>query len=170
MKKKHTIPKTFLTYKTIDRFEAEYVTDQYTASEIEKIELAAYIANMREGAHPEFTLNDTFNDFLRILKIHKIVVVKKKTENPCSYCKYFTVCGDLDRTKPCNGKDVVKPFKLRVYDASGVFDHEEFFETKTGMQDRYIELSELSMKFDHIENLPTAWKLENGEWVRLSGY
>ena len=62
--------------------------------------------------------------------MEKKLTIKKKTENPCSNCKYFTICGDLDRTESCNGKEVVKPFKLRVYDASGVFDHEEFFETK----------------------------------------
>lgn len=166
MKKKHTIPKTFLTYKTIDRFEAEYVTDQYTASEIEKIELAAYIANMREGAHPEFTLNDTFNDFLRVLKNHKIAVVKKKTENQCSNCKYFIVCGDLDRTEPYNGKEVVKPFMLRIYKSSGLIDHEEFFATKTEMDARYREL----FIYEKFGFNPTAWKFENGELNLLSGY
>lgn len=170
MKKKHTIPKTFLTYKTIDRFEAEYITDQYTASEIEAIELAAYTANMNKCAHPEWEKSDIFNDFLRVLKNHKITVVKKETENLCLNCKYFTVCGDPERTEPCNGKEVVKPFKLKIYNSVGILIYVEYFETKTEMQDRYIELSELSMKFDHIENLPTAWKLENGEWVRLSGY
>lgn len=166
MKKKHTIPKTFLTYKTIDRFEAEYVTDQYTASEIEKIELAAYIANMREGAHPEFTLNDTFNDFLRILKIHKIVVVKKKAENQCSNCKYFTVCGDPERTESCNRRETVKPFILRIYKSSGLIDHEEFFTTKTEMDARYREL----FIYEKFGLNPTAWKFENGKLNLLSGY
>ena len=130
MEKKLTIKKTMLTYKTIDRFNAEYITDQYTTSEIEAIELAAYTANMNECVHPEWKEDDIFNDFLRVLKIHKIAVIKKETENQCSNCKYFTVCGDPERTEPCNGRETVKPFKLCVYDASGVFDREEFFETK----------------------------------------
>ena len=167
MKKKHTIKKTMLTYKTINRFEAEYITDQYTTSEIEAIELAAYTANMNECTHPEWKEDDIFNDFLRVLKIHKIAVIKKETENSCSNCRYFTVCGDPERIEPCNGREIVKPFKLRVYDASGVFDREEYFETKTEIQDRYIELS---MECDYIVNRPTAWKLKNGEWVRLPGY
>lgn len=167
---KQKIKRTMLTYKTINRFEAEYVTDQYTSSEIEKIELAAYVANMNNCAHPEWTGSDIFNDFLRVLKNHKIAVVKKEmkkeTENPCSNCKYFTVCGDSDRTEPCNGRETVKPFKLRVYNASGVFDHEEFFETKTEMDSRYREL----FIYENFGVNPTAWKLENGEWERLSGY
>ena len=167
MEKKLTIKKTMLTYKTIDRFNAEYITDQYTTSEIKAIELASYVANMNNYAHPEWRNDDIFNDFLRVLKNHKITVVKKKTENLCLNCKYFTVCGDLDRTESCNGREVVKPFKLRIYDTSGVFDHEEFFETKIEMSDRYIELT---MECDYIEDRPTVWKLENGEWVRLSGY
>lgn len=131
---KQKIKRTMLTYKTINRFEAEYVTEQYTSSEIKKIEDASYVANMNNCVHPEWTKDDIFNDFLRVLKIHKIAVVKKEmkkeTENPCSNCKYFTVCGDPDRTEPCNGRETVKPFKLRVYNASGVFDHEEFLKLK----------------------------------------
>ena len=106
MKKKHTIKKTMLTYKTINRFEAEYITNQYTPSEIDGIELAAYTANMNECVHPEWKEDDIFNDFLRVLKIHKIAVIKKKAENQCSNCKYFTVCGDPERTEPCNGREL----------------------------------------------------------------
>ena len=85
----------------------------------------------------------------------------------CSNCKYFTVCGDPDRTEPCNGREVViKPFKLRVYDISGLLDHEEFFETKIEMDIRYKEL----FIYEKVSLNPTAWKLENEEWKRLSGY
>lgn len=167
MKKKHTIKKTMLTYKTIDRFNAEYITNRYTPCEIKAIEDASYVANMNNYAHPEWRDDDIFNDFLRVLKNHKITVVKKEIINPCSNCKYFTVCGDPERTEPCNGKEVVKPFKLKIYNSVGILTYVEYFETKTGMQDRYIELS---MECDYIVNRPTAWKLENGEWVRLSGY
>ena len=130
MKKKHTIKKTMLTYKTINRFEAEYITNQYTPSEIDGIELAAYTANMNECVHPEWKEDDIFNDFLRVLKIHKIAVIKKKAENQCSNCKYFTVCGDPERTESCNGRETVKPFILRIYKSSGLIDHEEFLQLK----------------------------------------
>ena len=166
MKKKLTIKKTMLTYKTINRFEAEYITNQYTPSEIEVIELAAYTANMNECAHLEWEESDIFNDFLRILKIHKIAVVKKETENLCLNCKYFTVCGDPERTEPCNGKEVVKPFILCIYKSSGLIDHKEFFATKTEMDARYREL----FIYEKFGLNPTAWELENGEWKRLSGY
>ena len=166
MKKKHTIPKTFFTYKTINRFEAEYITNQYTPSEIEAIEDVSYVANMNSYVHPEWKEDDIFNDFLRVLKNHKIIVVKKKTENTCSYCKYFTVCGDPERTKPYNGKDVVKPFILRIYKSSGLIDHEEFFATKTEMDARYREL----FIYEKFGLNPTAWKFENGKLNLLSGY
>lgn len=159
---KQKFKKTILTYKTLNRFEAEYVVDQYTASEIEAIEDASYVANMNECVHPEWKEDDIFDDFLRVLKIHKIIVVKKF----CLNCKYFAVCGDLDRTEPCNGRETVKPFKLRVYDISGLLDHEEFFETKIEMDAHYKEL----FIYEKVSLNPTAWKLENGEWKRLAGY
>ena len=166
MKKKLTIKKTMLTYKNINCFEAEYITNQYTPCEIEAIELAAYTANMNECVHPEWKEDDIFNDFLRVLKIHKIAVVKKKAENQCSNCKYFTVCGDLDRIEPCNGREVVKPFRLRIYKSSGLIDHEEFFTTKTEMDARYKEL----FIYEKFGLNPTAWKFENGKLNLLSGY
>ena len=95
--------------------------------------------------------------------------MKKKTENPCSNCKYFTVCGDPDRTEPCKGREVRKDteiYKLRIYRALGSLDHEEFFETKTEMNTRYREL----FVYENFGVNPTTWKLENGEWKRLSGY
>lgn len=166
MKKKHTIKKTMLTYKTINRFEAEYITNQYTPSEIDGIELAAYTANMNECVHPEWKEDDIFNDFLRVLKIHKIAVIKKKAKNQCSNCKYFTVCGDPERTESCNGRETVKPFILRIYKSSGLIDHEEFFTTKTEMDARYREL----FIYEKFGLNPTAWKFENGKLNLLSGY
>ena len=68
--------KTMLTYKTLDRFEAEYITENYTGAELESIELAAYVANMNRSSHPEWTESDIFTDFLRVLKIDKITVNK----------------------------------------------------------------------------------------------
>lgn len=71
--------KTMLTYKTLDRFEAEYNTNQYTPDEIEKVEFAAYVANMNTCNHPEWTESDIFNDFLRVLDIDRITVMKKES-------------------------------------------------------------------------------------------
>lgn len=68
-----------LTYKTLDRFEAEYKTEQYTKAQIEAIELAAYIANMNRSAHRDWTDNDIFADFLRILDIDHIETVPART-------------------------------------------------------------------------------------------
>ena len=59
--------KTMLTYRTLDRFEREYETAHYTAAEIETIELCAYVANMNQCNHPEWTDADIFADFLRCL-------------------------------------------------------------------------------------------------------
>lgn len=64
--------KTMLTYETLDRFEREYETSGYTDAEIEKIEDAAYVANMNRCANPEWTRADIFKDFLRVLHIHNI--------------------------------------------------------------------------------------------------
>ena len=71
--------KTMLTYKTLDRFEAEYKTEQYTKAQIEAIEMAAYIANMNQSAHRDWTGDDIFADFLRILDIDRIETVPART-------------------------------------------------------------------------------------------
>ena len=68
--------KTMLTYRTLDRFEAECKVSHYDAEQIEKIELAAYVANMNQCAHPEWTDADIYKDFFRVLDIHKVEVVK----------------------------------------------------------------------------------------------
>lgn len=57
-------------------------------------------------------------------------------------------------------------YKLRVYKAIGAYDHEEYFDTREEMDDRY----ELFMSYRMGEPLPTAWELINGEWERLEGY
>jgi hypothetical protein len=72
--------KTMLTYKTLDRFEAECITENYTEAEIEAVEHAAYVANMNTCAHPEWTEADIFNDFMRVLSIHKITTTPKAIE------------------------------------------------------------------------------------------
>ena len=59
--------KTALTYRTLDRFEREYLTGDYTPEQIETIEIAAYAANMNQCNNPEWTEADIFADFLRIL-------------------------------------------------------------------------------------------------------
>ena len=65
--------KTMLTYKTLDRFETEYKIEHYSSTEIKEIEFAAYVANMNRCSRPEWTENDIYIDFLRVLKIHKII-------------------------------------------------------------------------------------------------
>jgi hypothetical protein len=69
--------KTMLTYDTLTRFQREYFTANYTPKEIEIIEHAAYVANMNRNAHPEWTGNEIFTDFLRVLKIGKINITKR---------------------------------------------------------------------------------------------
>lgn len=61
-------------------------------------------------------------------------------------------------------------FKLRFYKNFGVdrgnLDHEEYFECRSDMVNRYREVFEVfndGMK-------PTAWILNDGKWERLSGY
>lgn len=71
--------KTMLTYKTLDRFEAEYKTEQYTEAQVAAIEMAAYIANMNQSAHRDWTDDDIFADFLRILDIDHIETVPART-------------------------------------------------------------------------------------------
>lgn len=69
--------KTMLTYRTLDRFEREYITENYTEKDIENIEFAAYVANMNTCNNPNWTQDDIFKDFLRILKIHKVEYMEK---------------------------------------------------------------------------------------------
>lgn len=71
--------KTMLTCETLDRFEKEYKTEQYTETQIETIERAAYVANMNRNAHPEWTKDDIFADFLRVLGIDHIETEKAET-------------------------------------------------------------------------------------------
>ena len=70
--------KTMLTYRTLDRFERDYKTEHYTEEQIAKIELAAYVANMNTVTHPEWNERNIFEDFLRVLKIHKIDLIQKQ--------------------------------------------------------------------------------------------
>lgn len=45
----------------------------------------------------------TFEECLRLLADaeHAAGI---RAASPCSNCKYFSVCGDLDRSEPCKGK------------------------------------------------------------------
>ena len=72
--------KTMLTYKTLDRFENEYITENYTEKELERVEFAAYVANMNRCSNPEWTEADIFTDFLRVLTIEKIITTPKTIE------------------------------------------------------------------------------------------
>lgn len=74
--------KTMLTYKTLDRFEREYETAQYSADEIETIEHCAYVANMNQCNNPEWTETDIFADFMRCLNspYKHITVIPKNTD------------------------------------------------------------------------------------------
>ena len=71
--------KTMLTYRTLDQFERDYKTEHYTSQQIAKIELAAYVANMNKASHPEWSEKNIFDDFLRVLKIDKIDLMKKQS-------------------------------------------------------------------------------------------
>ena len=67
--------KTMLTMRTLDKFEDEYKTEQYKPEEIEVVEHCAYVANMNEISHPEWTEADIFADFLRcVVDVHHIAV------------------------------------------------------------------------------------------------
>ena len=77
--------KTALTDKTLNRFEREYITDTYTAAEIEKIEFAAYVANMNKCNHLEWTESDIFADFLRVLAAHGVTAQKRKMAEITAY-------------------------------------------------------------------------------------
>ena len=70
--------KTMLTYKTLDRFEGEYKTEQYTAAELEKIEFAAYVANMNASQHSEWSEDDIYNEFFRVLGVDHIETEAKE--------------------------------------------------------------------------------------------
>lgn len=63
--------KTMLTYRTLDRFEAEYITTEYSETEIAKIEHAAYAANLN-GSCGGWNEDEIYADFLRILAIYHI--------------------------------------------------------------------------------------------------
>lgn len=68
------IKKSMLTCDTLYRFEAENDISIYDADQVKRIEDAAYVANMNKCGHPEWTEEDIYNDFLRVLGIHKIEI------------------------------------------------------------------------------------------------
>lgn len=59
--------KTMLTYKTIERFERDYVIN-YTEDDEKKIDYCAYVANI--GA--EGTEEEIFKNFLRVMRIENV--------------------------------------------------------------------------------------------------
>lgn len=79
--------KTMLTSKTLDRFERETNVDLYTPTEIQAIELAAYVANMTAGNHPEWDENNIYNEFVRVLAIDKIEIKKADSSTPTNRLK-----------------------------------------------------------------------------------
>lgn len=59
--------KTMLTYKTIERFEREFITN-YTEDDEKKIDYCAYVANIgAEGSEEEI-----FKNFLRVMRIEGV--------------------------------------------------------------------------------------------------
>lgn len=71
--------KTALTYDTLTTFEKRYVINLYNSRHIERIEHAAYCANMNRNAHENWTDEDVFSDFLRILDVDGIRLHRKRT-------------------------------------------------------------------------------------------
>lgn len=61
-------------------------------------------------------------------------------------------------------------YKLRIYKLTGIdkgnLDHEEYFDTKEKMDERYSDLFE----YELCSLNPTAWELTDGEWERLENY
>lgn len=57
-------------------------------------------------------------------------------------------------------------YKLRVYSKDGSLHHEEFFNTKELMDNRYNEL----FRYELYSLNPTAWKNINNKWCRIAGY
>ena len=59
--------KTMLTYKTIEKFEREFITN-YTEDDEKKIDYCAYVANIgAEGSEEEI-----FKNFLRVMRIENV--------------------------------------------------------------------------------------------------
>lgn len=85
----------------------------------------------------------------------------------CDYC-YQLVTKIISNEEERN---MEKKYKLKVYKVSGKdkgnLDHEELFETKKEMDDRYLYF--LSYRIGS-EPLPTAWEKVDGEWERLLSY
>lgn len=77
--------KTMLTYRTLDRFEAEYITTEYSEAEIKKIETAAYAANLN-GSCGGWNEDEIYADFLRILAIDHIQLTPAETIDIRTVC------------------------------------------------------------------------------------
>ena len=65
-----------LTRRSVRNFDPERLPSE---EQIAKIELAAYVANMNSVSHPEWNEKNIFDDFLRVLKIDKIDLMKKQS-------------------------------------------------------------------------------------------
>lgn len=88
--------KTMLTYKTLDRFEDEYKTEQYTAAELEKIEFAAYVANMNASQHSEWSEDDIYNEFFRVLGVDHI---ETEAKEPTAAEMVAEIAAKVEQTK-----------------------------------------------------------------------
>lgn len=97
--------KTMLTYKTLDRFEDEYKTEQYTAAELEKIEFAAYVANMNASQHSEWSEDDIYNEFFRVLGVDHIET-EAKEPTAAEIVKQITAKVEQTKTRSAWGKGV----------------------------------------------------------------
>lgn len=51
-------------------------------------------------------------------KLHRL-----RSQYPCRGCKYYTACGDPDRTQKCDGRKRLVKRKLVVQKRSGVVRH-----------------------------------------------
>lgn len=64
--------------------------------------------------------------------MEKKLTIKKETENLCLNCKYFTVCGDPERTEPCNGKRSSKTVQVKNLQFSWYFNLCRVFRNQNG--------------------------------------
>lgn len=135
---------TALTSKTLTKFETEFRTEQYTAEEIGKIEMAAYIANMNQSERPEWTESDIFADFLRILDIDHIETepktvdtvqaIREKIEAGKTRSAWdrgvklyaLDLLDEYAEAKSWNGRDAINGKELREWLLNGARDWSEY--------------------------------------------
>lgn len=123
--------KTMLTYKTLDRFEDEYKTEQYTAAELEKIEFAAYVANMNASQHGDWSEDDIYNEFFRVLGVDHI---ETETKEPTAAEIVERIAAEVEQTKTRSAWDRgVKAYAEELVD-----------ELRVAVDGGYVDADELS--------------------------